>query len=74
MVSTLALNTDLLATSYAKVIIAGQRTIESVPEKFKVLVYVKLIQANYMTIDEVPENYKTDVQNLLAAQQATETV
>ena len=52
---------------YVKLVIAGSRTIDSIPEKHIVDVAVEVIEQGmdkgeeYITLDEIPEEYRAEV-------------
>lgn len=52
---------------YVKLVIAGSRTIDSIPEKHIVDVAVEVIEQGmdkgeeYITLDEIPEEYQAEV-------------
>lgn len=58
---------------YVKLVIAGRRTIDSVPEKHIVDVAVEVIEQGmdkgeeYITFDEIPEEYQAEVAARLEA-------
>lgn len=58
---------------YVKLVIAGRRSIDSVPEKHIVDVAVEVIEQGmdkgeeYITFDEIPEEYQTEVAARLEA-------
>ena len=56
-------NTRLRA--YAKTMQSGMRTINEVPEEYRVAVYIELIASYGWTIDMVDERYKEQVKEEL---------
>ena len=51
--------------AYAKTMQSGMRTINEVPEEYRVAVYIELIASYGWTIDMVDERYKEQVKEEL---------
>ena len=56
--------------AYAKTMQNGTRTIEEVPEEYRVPVYVELTASSNWTIEMVGENYKAEVKRELGIVEA----
>lgn len=57
--------------AYAKTIQNGTRTIDEVPEEYRVPVYIELIAGYNWTIDMVDERYKEEVKQELGIYEVT---
>ena len=57
--------------AYAKTMQNGTRTIDEVPQEYRVPVYIELIASYGWTIDMVDERYKEQVKEELGIYEAT---